>query len=122
MIREGQNPDEATQEFRNTPLHLAAQNGHFLIARLLVDLEAAYDLRNYEGKTALILAEESLDKEIAKQGGTKKRKNAVAAVRPVKGSLWDRLEATVDFLYQKEGRNREEEKKKAGQKAKLGAQ
>ena len=121
LIREGQNPDEATQEFRNTPLHLAAQNGHFLIVRLLVDLDAAFDLKNYEGKSALVLAEESLDKEIAKQGGNKKRKNAVAA-KPVKGSLWDRLEATVDFLYQKEGRNREEEQKKAGQKAKLGAQ
>ena len=48
LIREGQNPDEATQEFRNTPLHLAAQNGHFLIARLLVELGAARDLTNFE--------------------------------------------------------------------------
>lgn len=107
LIREGQNMDEQSQEMKNSPLHLAAQSGHFLIVRLLVDLGADRQLLNKQGKTCLVLAEESLDKELAKLGGPKKRAKAGP---PAKGSLLDRLQATVDFLYEKDGRNRDEEK------------
>ena len=81
-----------------------------MIARLLVDLGADRSLLNKFGKTALICAEESFDTELAKQkgkGATKKRgATAGAATRFEKGSLIDRLNATVDFLYEKEGRSR----------------
>ena len=102
LIREGQDPNEESQELKNTPLHLSAQNGHFLIVRLLVELGADRSVLNKFGKTPLVCAEESLDKELAKQPASKRRANA----RPVKGSLLDRLTATVDFLYEKEGRKR----------------
>ena len=58
----------------------------------------------------MVCAEESLDKELSKLGGPKKRAKLPP---PAKGSLLDRLEATVNFLYEKDGRNREDEKEKA---------
>ena len=91
-------------------MHLAALNGHFLIVRLLVDLGADRTIANYQGRTALVLAEQSLDKEIMRQGGPKRRAKKPPAA---KGSLEDRLNAIVDFLYEKDGRNRGEEKAKA---------
>ena len=39
MIREGQNPSEPTQKFGNTPMHIAARNGHYLIVKLLIDMQ-----------------------------------------------------------------------------------
>lgn len=72
-----------------------------------MDLGADRQLQNKHGHTCLILAEQSLDKELAKLGGPKKRAKAGP---PAKGSLLDRLNATVDFLYEKDGRNRDEEK------------
>ena len=53
LIREGQDPDEQTQELRNTPIHLACQNGHFLIVRFLQELGADCTLLNKQGKTPL---------------------------------------------------------------------
>lgn len=107
LIREGQDPNEQTQAQKNTSLHLACQKGHFLIARLLVDLGADRALLNRSGKTALICAEESLDEQLAKQKASAAGKRPAAKqVRFEKGSLLDRLNATVEFLYEKEGRNR----------------
>ena len=41
MIREGQNPSEPTQMLGNTPMHIAARNGHYLIVKLLIDMESS---------------------------------------------------------------------------------
>ncbi len=73
---------------KNSSLHLAAISGHFLIVRFLVEIGADRALLNKQGKTCLICAEESLDKEIAKLGGPKKRAKQGP---PAKGSLLDRL-------------------------------
>lgn len=62
-----------------------------------MELGADRAVSNINGKTALVLAEESLDKQLQKQGPQKKRKPAE------KGSLLDRLQATVDFLYERDG-------------------
>ena len=86
--------------------------------RYLVELSAERELLNKQGKTCLVLAEESLDLEIARLGGPKRRAKLPPAV---KGSYEDRLNAIVDFLYQKEGRNRAEEKQKAVEQVKKGA-
>ena len=94
---------------------MAATSGNFLIVRMLVDLGADRSLLNQQGKTCLVCAEESLDKELAKLGGPKKRAKLPP---PAKGSLLDRLEATVNFLYEKDGRNRAEEKEKAASEKK----
>ncbi len=59
----------------------------------------------------MICAEESLDKELAKLGGPKKRARAGP---PAKGSLLDRLQAIVEFLYEKDGRNYAEENERKG--------
>ena len=106
LIREGQDPNEQSQALRNTPLHLACKHGHFLIVRLLVELGADRNLLNKAGKTALICAEESLDQQLAKLNIGKRK----PPTRFEKGTLLDRLNATVDFLYEKDGRNREAEK------------
>ena len=83
-----------------------------MIVRFLVELGADTELLNRDGKTCLILAEESLNAEIARLGGPKKR-----AKKPVapKGSYEDRLIATVDFLYQRAGKNWAEEKQRAAE-------
>ncbi len=46
LIREGANVNEPTVDKRNTPLHLAAQNGHILICKYLLELEAETGLQN----------------------------------------------------------------------------
>lgn len=43
-------------------MHLAAQNGHILICKYLLELEANTTLQNSDAKTALDLAKESLAK------------------------------------------------------------
>ena len=48
-MREGQDKDEQTQTFRNTPLHIAAQNGHILIVKYLLKHGAACNLQNAHG-------------------------------------------------------------------------
>ena len=40
MIREGQNINQQTQNKGNTPIHRAAKNGHYLIVKLLLELNA----------------------------------------------------------------------------------
>ncbi len=40
MIREGQNINQQTQNKGNTPIHIAAKNGHYLIVKLLLELNA----------------------------------------------------------------------------------
>ena len=95
LIREGQDPDEKSQALKNSPLHLAAQNGHFLIVRLLVDAEGAdKDCENVDKKLPMALAEASFAIEAKRLGGATK----IAKKPPGKGSLYDRLRATVDFL------------------------
>lgn len=51
MIREGQNPSEPTQMLGNTPMHIAARNGHYLIVKLLIDMESSVTQTNKRGLT-----------------------------------------------------------------------
>jgi ankyrin repeat protein len=46
LLREGQEMDEPTQDKQNTALHLAAQHGHILIVRFLVEMGAEVDKLN----------------------------------------------------------------------------
>ena len=51
MIREGQSSTEPTQKVGNTPLHIAARNGHYLIVKYLIDIGAPVDTKNKDGYT-----------------------------------------------------------------------
>lgn len=51
MIREGQSSVEPTQKVGNTPLHIAARNGHYLIVKYLIDIGAPVDTKNKDGYT-----------------------------------------------------------------------
>ena len=53
MIREGQNPSEVTNHYGNTPMHFAARNGHYLVVKYLLDLNAPVNIVNSEGLTPL---------------------------------------------------------------------
>ena len=53
LLREGQDVNEQTQQERNTPLHLAAQNGHILIVMFLLDMNANHAEKNRAGATPL---------------------------------------------------------------------
>lgn len=53
MIREGQNINQQTQNKGNTPIHIAAKNGHYLIVKLLLELNADSTIVNLDGFTAL---------------------------------------------------------------------
>jgi len=52
--------------FNDTPLHLAAYNGHLNVVEYLVNQRAEINLKNHDGKTPLILANKNQNKEIAK--------------------------------------------------------
>ena len=51
MIREGQNPNEVTNHMGNTPMHFAARNGHYLVVKYLIDIQASVQLTNKMGHT-----------------------------------------------------------------------
>ena len=110
LIREGQDPNEATQMNRETSLHLAAKNGHILICRFLIQQGADQSVRNRENKTPLDFCKESLanekpkaDKALPKEKGKKK----TPTVYP-KGSLMDRLLKTAELLGDKQGDDEDE--------------
>ena len=88
LIREGQDPNEQTQHERNTPLHLAAQNGHILIVMYLLDQKAVSNMLNSQDKTPLDLCKESLRKFEPK---ATKKISTKSQPTPKKGSLHDRL-------------------------------
>lgn len=51
--------NEQTVHLRNTPLHIAAKHGHFLIVKYLVESQANLLIANKEGNTAFDFAEAS---------------------------------------------------------------
>ena len=54
MIREGQAVNEKTQQYGNTPLHIAARHGHYLIVKYLIEqVKPGADIKqiNTKGQT-----------------------------------------------------------------------
>ena len=84
-------------------MHLAAQNGHILIVRFLIDQAATAGITNSEGKTACDLAKDSLKKNEPKRKADKQKELAD------KGSLYSKLTSIVDFLSERAGQNQNQE-------------
>ena len=61
LIREGQDVNEQTQTMKNTPLHIAAKQGHQLIVKFLLDNGAMVNLANANGLSAYELANQSIE-------------------------------------------------------------
>lgn len=61
LIREGQDVNEQTQTLRNTPLHIAAKHGHFLIVKFLMEHGALVNYANANGFSAYELAQQSIE-------------------------------------------------------------
>ncbi len=59
LIREGQDMNEQTQQLKNTPLHISAKNGHYLIVKYLLDNGVEAGRENRDGLTAFDFAEEA---------------------------------------------------------------
>jgi len=98
LSREGDNINAQTQHKKNTPLHLAAQNGHILVVKYLIEeLRANVKLGNIDNKLPLDLAKQSLQQEIAKEQEKIGKAKKLPKKWP-KGSLIDRLEVTVKTL------------------------
>lgn len=55
LIREGQDPNEKTQNMHNTPMHIAARSGHYLVVKFLIDLGCPCTTQNAQGMTARLL-------------------------------------------------------------------
>lgn len=55
LVREGQDPNEKTQNMHNTPMHIAARSGHYLIVKFLIDLGCPSTTQNAQGMTARLL-------------------------------------------------------------------
>ena len=61
LIREGQDVNEQTQTLKNSPLHIAAKQGHLLIVKFLIDNGAVVNLANANGFSAYELANQSIE-------------------------------------------------------------
>ncbi len=59
LIREGQKIDEQTQYFKNTPMHIAARHGHYLIVKYLLEIGADATILNKDGLSPYDFAEDS---------------------------------------------------------------
>lgn len=59
LIREGQDYDEQTQYLKNTPMHIAAKNGHYLIVKYLIEIGASPREENRDGLTPYDYATEA---------------------------------------------------------------
>lgn len=49
LIREGQKIDEQTQYYKNSPMHIAARHGHYLIVKYLLEIGADPVITNKDG-------------------------------------------------------------------------
>jgi ankyrin repeat protein len=52
LLNDGENINELTTFLKNTPLHLAVFNNHYLLVRLLLENRAEVDIRNADGVTS----------------------------------------------------------------------
>ena len=61
LLREHESELQARTKYRgNTPMHMAAQNGHYLVVKYLLDRGADSQMTNLEEKTPKQLLRKSL--------------------------------------------------------------
>ena len=91
LVREGQHLDEQTQAAKNSPLHIAARHGHFLVVKYLVEAGANPALANKDGLTPFDFAEEAKKELELRLAGAKHRIGGP-------GFDTDQAAATIDDL------------------------
>ena len=60
LLREGEDVHQRTHNKGNTPMHIAARHGHFLIVKYLIEIGAQTSVTNLEGQTPIKYLEEAL--------------------------------------------------------------
>ena len=99
MIREGQAVNERTQNMGNTPLHIAARNGHYLIVKYLLEIGAATSQQNMKGLTPKQFLQESLVTDPAKievLANKQKTKAGANQVRNQQKQMGDTYKLLID--------------------------
>ena len=78
MIREGQDKEQQTYNEGNTPIHIAARNGHYLIVKYLIELGAQTNIVNGSSLTPKEYLQQILQNENQIEMQVKKAKTQVA--------------------------------------------
>ena len=73
LIWEGQNVNEVTVNKGNTPLHIAARCGHYLVCKYIVESGADLNICNYKALTPSQYLNEALTYEPDKVADIKKK-------------------------------------------------
>lgn len=73
--------NEQTQQLKNTPLHIAARNGHFLIVKYLVEAGANPIITNKDGLTPFKFVEDSVRLLLAQSFSSKLGKSASKPIK-----------------------------------------
>lgn len=61
LVWAGQDVNEQTSQRANTPLHIAARHGHYLIAKYLCESKADTTLENYDRQTPAMFLQDGLN-------------------------------------------------------------
>lgn len=61
LLRENQDINEQTQTLKNSALHIAAQSGHLLIVKFLIEQGAAVNLSNANALNPLELSQVAIE-------------------------------------------------------------
>ena len=98
MIREGQNMLQQTYNEGNTPMHIAARNGHYLIVKYLIELGATTVITNASGYTPKeYLSQDLLDEnkieQIVKKQKTPAAKDKIREKNRLMMETWKLLDA-----------------------------
>ena len=73
LLWEGQDVNEVTTRLGNTPLHIAARNGHYLVCKYLVESGADLNIGNNQPLTPAEYLNEALTYEPDKVADIKKK-------------------------------------------------
>ena len=96
LVREGESPTAKTQNLENTPMHIAAQHGHYLIVKFLLELKCNPNTLNGEGLTVRqhiekfwLFRNQKKVEALAMKQKTKKEQDKVRELQKLLGDTYD---------------------------------